>query len=107
MIVTPEIAKLIQKNGINKNTFYKRLSRGYTPMKAATMPLVKPNQKGKQYEVFASCAGTGVSQVFTGTTEVARYLTKKTHTNVTKNTLVGQIYRKGFAIVGKFYVRPL
>lgn len=103
MRITEKIKLNLLRYKISNDCFHTRIRRGWDVIAAQTTPV---EVHGYDYEVLMPDARMGKTKTFRGTSAVAEFLSQKTHTNVTKNTIVGQIYRKGFAKVGKFMVRP-
>lgn len=94
----PRIKKLLDKNGISTAAYYTRISRGWNPEIAATLPYEKSS--ARYYVKRADAAPV----ILKSTRAVAEYLTEKLHYTVTKNTVLGQIYRKGYATIADYRI---
>ena len=100
MKITENILENLKKYHLTRKCFHSRVARGWTVADAQRTPIVK---QGYNYEVFASRAG--VAKNFCGSQAVADFLTQRTHRKITKNMIVGQVYRKGYAIIDNFLVK--
>ena len=94
----PRIKKLLDKNGISTAAYYTRISRGWHPEIAATLPYEKYSAR-----YYVKRANTKTI-ILKSTRAVAEYLTEKLHYTVTKNTVLGQIYRKGYATIADYRI---
>lgn len=94
----PRIKKLLDKNGISTAAYYTRISRGWDPEIAATQRYEKSHVR---YYITRANANPVILE---STRAVAEYLTDKLHYTVTKNTVLGQIYRKGYATIAGYHI---
>lgn len=94
----PRIKKLLDKNGISTAAYYTRISRGWDPEIAATQRYEKSHVR-----YYIMRANTNPI-VLKSTRAVAEYLTDKLCYTVTKNTVLGQIYRKGYATIADYRI---
>lgn len=94
----PRIKKLLDKNGISTAAYYTRISRGWNPEIAATQRYEKSS--ARYYVKRADAAPV----ILESTRAVAEYLTDKLRYTVTKNTVLGQIYRKGYATIANYRI---
>lgn len=95
----PRIKKLLDKNGITTTAYYTRISRGWDPEIAATRSCEKSRAR---YYVKHNNQSKAI--VLKSTRAVAEYLTEKLRYTVTKNTVLGQIYRKGYATIADYRI---
>lgn len=94
----PRIKKVLDKNGISLAAYYTRISRGWNPEIAATQPYEKSHVR---YYIMRANANPVILE---STRAVAEYLTDKLRYTVTKNTVLGQIYRKGYATIAGYHI---
>lgn len=92
------IKKLLDKNGITTTAYYTRISRGWDPEIAATQ------QYEKSHVRYYVMRGDYKPVILDSTRAVAEYLTEKLRYTVTKNTVLGQIYRKGYATIADYRI---
>lgn len=94
----PRIKKLLDENGISAAAYYTRISRGWEPEIAATQRYEKSHVR-----YYLRRANTNPI-ILKSTRAVAEYLTDKLRYTVTKNTVLGQIYRKGYATIADYRI---
>lgn len=98
MKITPEMRKRLQRAGISPDAFHTRIRRGWTLDAALDTPSEK---QGKEYYVVKNgkllCTKKGASEVAKFITEKAKRYETATDI-ITKNMVIGQIYRKGYAL---------
>lgn len=97
MRFTPEMKKRIKIAGIQPNVVNTRLRRGWTLDAALDTPAVPSGKKGSKYFVVKDGE---LDDVVSGTTKAAKRITELCGGRlvVTKNMVLGQIHRKGYAL---------
>lgn len=97
MILTAEIKKELKARGININTFYKRIYRGNT-IEQALHPVV--GQGGNPHKLYTiQASNSKAKHKFNSAREVACFLTRQTKKNITKNMIVGRLYRNRKTVI--------
>lgn len=96
MILTAEIKKELKARGININTFYKRIYRGNT-IEQALRPISHGGNPQKLYTV--KPVGDKEKHKFYSASQVAHFLTLRTRTVITKNMIIGRLYRNRETVI--------
>lgn len=98
MKITPAMRERLQKAGVATAAFHTRMQRGWDLDAALDTPSEK---QGKEYFVVKNgkllCTKKGASEVAKFITEKAKRYGFATDI-ITKNMVIGQIYRKGYAL---------
>ena len=108
MRLTPELREKLKENDISPWVFHTRIHRGWSVERASTTPQISAT--GREYYIVKNGKLLRTAQ---GTTAVKNVINKDCapFKGVSKNMLVGQIYRKGFAffIIGenKYAAAPI
>ena len=97
MKFTPEMKERIEKSGVKPCVVSTRLRRGWTLDAALDTPAIPNDKRGSKYLVGndgeLDDAVTGTANAAKRTTELCGGILV-----VTKNMIIGQIYRKGYAL---------